>query len=81
MKKPFDLLIVDIAMPEMSGIELIDKLRLSGNAIPIIVLSGVLGSHIREQLYWHDKSIKIIEKPFSIETLAKAVEKVISCKN
>lgn len=75
--KTFDLLIVDIAMPEMDGIELIDKLKASGSSIPIIVLSGVLNHNTREYLK-SKKTILIIEKPYSIETLVASVEKIIS---
>jgi len=74
--KSFDLLIVDIAMPEMNGIELIDKLRASGSSVPIIVLSGVLNHNIREFLS-SIESIYIIEKTFTIDTLVKNVENIL----
>ena len=74
---PFDLLITDVRMPEMNGIELIDKLRERGSSIPIIVFSGVLNHDNREYLN-AQKAVQIIEKPFSIETLAGTVVNIVS---
>ena len=74
---PFDLLIADICMPEMNGIELVDKLRKSGTSIPIIVTSSMLNHHTRNHLISH-QSIYFIEKPFSIETLAGTVGNIVS---
>lgn len=37
---PFDLIISDIIMPEMEGIETIRALRCIGEAVPIIAISG-----------------------------------------
>ncbi|MGR3219806.1 MAG: response regulator, partial [Candidatus Anammoxibacter sp.] len=36
----FDLVITDLVMPEMGGLELIDKLRSNDVNVPVIVLSG-----------------------------------------
>src|SRR5687768_3828663 len=37
---PFDLLITDNDMPELTGVELVTKLRLKGMNLPIILASG-----------------------------------------
>ena len=39
-ERRFDLIISDIWMPEMDGINLLKELRGSGNSIPVIVISG-----------------------------------------
>jgi CheY-like chemotaxis protein len=38
--KSFDLVITDLAMPDMDGIELIRSLRQSHSTLPILVISG-----------------------------------------
>jgi DNA-binding NtrC family response regulator len=72
-----DLLITDICMPEMNGIELVEKLRASGFSIPILIISGTLDVNIRTHLF-PQKQIQFIEKPFSMERLSNVVENLIN---
>ena len=37
---PPDLILCDLAMPEMGGIEFVENLRLQGNKIPVLVISA-----------------------------------------
>ena len=39
-QKPFDLVIVDIFMPEMDGLETINQINLRRPGLPIVVMSG-----------------------------------------
>jgi CheY-like chemotaxis protein len=39
-REPFDILISDLAMPEMDGYSLIERLRAEGQEIPAIALSA-----------------------------------------
>ena len=75
--KAVDLLITDVCMPEMNGIELVEKLRGSGFSIPIVVISGTLDAYTRNILRTH-KQIQFIEKPFSMERLSNVVENLIN---
>ncbi len=38
--KPFDLAVVDICMPEMDGIEVLEKLKVINRQIPVIMISA-----------------------------------------
>ncbi len=65
---PVDLAVVDIGLPEISGLELIKELRASGNKIPVIVLTA------RDS--WQDKveglstgADDYMAKPFQFEEL------------
>lgn len=40
-KEPIDLVVTDLAMPEMNGLRLIRDLREKGDEVPIIAISGV----------------------------------------
>ena len=75
--KAVDLLITDICMPEMNGIELVEKLRTDGFSIPIVVISGTLDKYIRNHLL-SQKQIQFIEKPFSVDRLSNVVENLIN---
>src|SRR3990170_1612869 len=64
-KGGFDLLITDLSVPKMNGIELVDKLRRGGYSIPIIVVSASVDHKNRDYLRAQE-SVYIIEKPFHI---------------
>jgi CheY-like chemotaxis protein len=78
-ERKYDLLITDIHMPEMNGVELIDQLRTLGSSIPIIVVSGMLNLQTRDFLS-SIKSIHVIEKPFPVKNLVEAINNVITKK-
>ena len=40
IEKPPDVVILDIMMPGMSGLEICDRLRKSGNQVPILMLTA-----------------------------------------
>lgn len=46
----FDLLITDIAMPRLNGLELIGRIRRLHTALPILVVSGKLTTFLRDDL-------------------------------
>jgi CheY-like chemotaxis protein len=74
---PIDLLLTDIVKPEMSGVELVDRLErerpdvrilfMTGNAEEAVVNEGILGKH-RE----------CIGKPFTQEQITTRVRKILS---
>lgn len=73
---PIDLLLTDIVMPEMSGVELADRLErerpdmrilfMTGYAEEVVVNEGILGKH-RE----------CIGKPFTQEEITKRVREIL----
>jgi len=74
-KKP-DLLIFDICMPKMDGIEVLNKIRKSNKAIPIIVLTA----HTEETYLFRAIELNITRyllKPFSKDALLDAIKTCI----
>jgi CheY-like chemotaxis protein len=73
---PIDLLLTDIVMPEVSGVELADRMErerpdvrilfMTGYAEEVVVNEGILGKH-RE----------CIGKPFTREQITKRVRKIL----
>jgi DNA-binding NtrC family response regulator len=59
-----DLAFIDVAMPEMNGMEAIARLRYSGGRTFITLMSGT-GGQTRFQLARHLKTYEFLVKPFS----------------
>ena len=66
-------LILDVQMPEMSGLELQQRLADSGCRIPIIFISAHSNGQIREQALGAG-AVDFLFKPFSEEALVDAVQ-------
>jgi len=73
--KVIELLVLDIALPDISGIELAQKFRRMRRGVPIVVVSGVVGEHdseVRDQL--NEIGVQqIFTKPFETKSFLTAV--------
>ena len=70
------LIITDVVMPRMGGMDLAEALRQSGNDIPIIFATG----YDREQASAADRRIKhsaVIRKPFSPAKISQVMRRLI----
>jgi CheY-like chemotaxis protein len=68
--KKFDLVISDIMMPKMGGIELIRNIRKVKSTLPII---AVTGSDLDSVLEIQDEFTKGIRKPYAFDTLLSRI--------
>jgi two-component system OmpR family response regulator len=74
--RPFDLLILDVMLPDLDGFEIVRRLRRDGNRVPVIFLTAkdtqddkVTGLTIGGDDY--------MTKPFGLEELAARVRTVL----
>ncbi len=75
-----DLVISDINMPEMDGIEVINALREAATGAPLIAMSGG-GLYPKELLLDSAQmlgAVSTLPKPFQLEDLRRAVEAALS---
>jgi len=70
-------LILDVAMPGMSGLDLQKELKRRGQAIPIIFISGQKDEDIRKQAL-KQGAANFLHKPFSDSALLDAVNAALS---
>lgn len=74
-----ELLITDLAMPEMSGEELIVKLRRTHPDLPVLLMSGYSRSAVSESLV-NLPTISFLQKPFLLSELAASVSRILPAK-
>jgi CheY-like chemotaxis protein len=71
-----DLLITDMAMPDMTGLELFEKMREIDRDIPVILCSGY-SEHISEDSSAEFGLDGYLAKPFTAEQLLGVVQQVL----
>lgn len=71
----YDVLILDVMMPEMDGIEVLKKLRLKGNNIPVLILTAK--SEIGDKVLGLDAGANYyLTKPFDTRELLAAIRAI-----
>jgi FixJ family two-component response regulator len=69
----FDCLILDIAMPGMTGPELHRELARRGETVPVIFITGHADTNVRATLR-NEGAVDVLIKPFSAEDLLSALK-------
>ena len=74
---PYDVIIVDEQMPEMTGLEFVREIRKRGIASQVIVVAAVLPAEVR--MAYEQMGVQIIfSKPFDVLQLRSAVDSLIA---
>ncbi|MCE2707440.1 MAG: response regulator [Bacteroidota bacterium] len=80
-KEDFDLLLLDITMPQMDGIQCIKEIRSLSepkkNKIPIIAISGNAGNYTPEE-YRKFGFDEFIQKPLNYDLVLATVKKILN---
>lgn len=76
-KDNYDLILMDIQMPIMDGLEAIKRIRELKNQTPIIALTGSVLSQ-EKQMYMSRGANEVVEKPIFFETLLEKIRSVLS---
>src|SRR5690606_14041473 len=72
----FDLIIMDVMLPEVDGITVTENIRLQNNEVPILILSAKDTS--ADRVYGLKKGADdYLTKPFNLEELLLRVQKLI----
>ncbi len=71
----YDALVLDVMMPKLSGFEVLDKMRSSGDNTPVIFLTAK--GEVEDKVYGLDSGANdYLTKPFSFEELAARVRMI-----
>jgi len=69
-----EMIFLDFLMPRLSGLDALKAIRRQGIKVPIVVLSAISDSSMRE-MEGVEQADAILEKPFKKKTIEKAIEK------
>ena len=75
-QKSFDAYVIDYKLPDGSGLDVAERIRLKGTEPPIILMSGYDASSVTSRAEKFSIS-DFLQKPFSRETICNAVRKAI----
>lgn len=73
----YNLLLTDLTMPGLSGVELIQKILVIAPTLPIIVLTGMNDEEIQKELYGFGVKA-VLEKPLLDDSLVENVARVLA---
>lgn len=72
----WDLIITDISMPWMTGLQVMHSVRTAGLPVPVVVMTALQGAEIADQVDALGDRARLIRKPFSFDELLHAVHAV-----
>ncbi len=76
----FDLVITDLSMPHITGVQIAQEVQNMGKKIPVILCSGFT-ANLREQSLRKLGVKKILKKPFTMDVLARIIREVLDNYN
>ncbi len=75
-RKELDLIITDVVMPKVGGMELYDRVREESPGCGFLFISGYTLNNSRLERYW-EEGFNILQKPFSTRDLASKVHEIM----
>lgn len=76
-RQQFDAVLIDLAMPDMSGMQLYAAIRASQPALPVIIMTGLTTS-TADPLVADGTPTWLLGKPFSVNELGVAITRALS---
>jgi len=70
-----DIVLTDYAMPEMNGIELLQKIRKNNRTIPVIIMTAYGDKSLVIEAM-HHRCNGFIDKPFDMDELFEEIKKI-----
>lgn len=74
-QEPVDLVILDLNMPVMGGVECLRRLRQRGYDLPVLLASGL--DMDQDSLQWLGESVDFVEKPYDKRSILAAIHKML----
>lgn len=75
---PFSVIVTDIAMPWMNGLQAMQAARYAGLATPLVVMTALRDASIPERVRALGHEVTLLRKPFELEDLERAVAAMVA---
>jgi CheY-like chemotaxis protein len=75
---PFDVIVTDISMPWMTGLQVMHSARAAGLPVPVVVMTALRDPTIPEQVASLGARAELLQKPFSIGELYGALRRCLA---
>ncbi len=72
----FDLIIADVLMPWMTGLQVASSVREAGLEVPVILMTGATDASLNERVDLLDNTV-LLRKPFDQDDLKAAVQRLL----
>jgi DNA-binding response OmpR family regulator len=76
-ERRFDLVITDVSMPWMTGLQASHSARYAGLRTPILVITALRDEAIADRVRSLGRHARLLRKPFDLEGLASAIDDLI----
>jgi len=81
-REQIDMLLFDVVMPHMSGVEAAERIRASGSRVPLIFMTGYSYETVQNRFEKQNQLIEnigalVIQKPYSLQFLGRKVREVL----
>jgi len=79
-RTPFDLVLMDVCMPEIGGIEALDKIKTLNPGIPIVMMTAYSSNETAAKAL-EKGAYGYLTKPFDFENLRHTIESAVKNSN
>lgn len=75
--EPADLLLIDLGLPHVDGLSLVEDLRAKGNTTPVIVITAYELPHLRDTVTGAGAN-DLLQKPFDADELMERMQRLLA---
>ncbi len=72
-----DLVLLDLTMPVMDGVETLHELRKSGSDVPVVLSSGYTEQEVKDRING-DRFEAFVQKPYTRESMLETIRQVLA---
>lgn len=75
--EPADLLLIDLGLPHVDGLSLLEDLRAKGNTIPVLVITAHELPHLHETVKSAGAN-GLLQKPLDVDDLLQQMDRLLA---